>query len=547
MNDFVFSGPAPSEDSGGGDFVFDEASAAAKKAAPEAAAPAAEAPTNKAAAPAKAAAPTFAPITKVLEETGSKVFDDPAYYKTAMGASSDEAKRLHAVYQKFATAKDPKDKAVFRQQLINPFWDFLGKVAFDAPGNISAPRKNLLRFAMLNPNALPPEAKAFFSKIIAGPCAEPAVLYMDEWIRKVGSGDVKASTTDEVATRGKDASYFRGLLDRAQGKLDGTKGLLRNLNDRKKECEVELAAKCKEITQHHPSEVFGEIDECYDEGQKGALSGVQELAKGMARFDREIEKLLDTLAGCERDVETIKANLEESGAAESASVDTQAITTEFQSIRQMAKMTIGRQGNAFPFLTGEYFHSIPNAVGFRENIIKLLAWIESVDCEVFQRRYKSQINRIVPYVLLLPTYGDFGVCWEPFDKMNKTTSRGRLAVPMYPKNLTIALLTAVGDFRWQMAKEVASYSWMEEGLTGNYYQWIQAQKIKGDLKMLFVQDYIMWMTKEADGTQKLDKELRGIFWRYMPFSQSLKDKLKDRNMTYLELYQRDKNRMMSDY
>jgi hypothetical protein len=87
---------------------------------------------------------------------------------------------------------------------------------------------------------------------------------------------------------------------------------------------------------------------------------------------------------------------------------------------------------------------------------------------------------------------------------------------------------------------------MEEGLTGNYYQWFQAQKLKGDVKIYFIQDYITWMTKESEGVQKLDKEVRGIFWRFMPFAQNLKDKLKDRNLIYQELYQRDKNRSMSD-
>jgi hypothetical protein len=54
------------------------------------------------------------------------------------------------------------------------------------------------------------------------------------------------------------------------------------------------------------------------------------------------------------------------------------------------------------------------------------------------------------------------------------------------------------------------------------------------------------MTKESEGTQKLDKEIRGIFWRYMPFSRDVKEKLKTRSFTYQELYQRDVNRTLSD-
>ena len=160
--------------------------------------------------------------------------------------------------------------------------------------------------------------------------------------------------------------------------------------------------------------------------------------------------------------------------------------------------------------------------------------------------HKNVSNRIVPFVILIPTYGDRGFCWEPFDRYNRITSRGRIAVPMYPKDLRIALLTAVADLRWQVAKEKASYYWMEEGLTGQYYQWLVTQKLKGDVKDYFIEDYVLWMTKESEGVQRLDKEVRGIFWRHMPFSQEIKEKLKIRSLVYQELYQRDLNRAMSD-
>ena len=149
-------------------------------------------------------------------------------------------------------------------------------------------------------------------------------------------------------------------------------------------------------------------------------------------------------------------------------------------------------------------------------------------------------------MVLIPAYGDYGMCWEPFDRFNRATSRGRIAIPVYPKNLQVAVLAAIGDLRWQVAKEKASYYWMEEGITGNYYQWFQKMKLKGDLKETFIQDYITWMIKESDGIQKLDKEIRGVFWRHMPFSKPIKEKLKNRSYVYQELYQRDINRAMSD-
>ena len=227
-------------------------------------------------------------------------------------------------------------------------------------------------------------------------------------------------------------------------------------------------------------------------------------------------------------------------------INSSDINTEVDTVRQMAKMTVGRQGNHFPIFTREYYHCVPKDTGFRENVVDTMAWIESVDPGAFCRIHKNVSNRIVPFVILIPTYGDRGFCWEPFDRYNRITSRGRIAVPMYPKDLRIALLTAVADLRWQVAKEKASYYWMEEGLTGQYYQWLITQKLKGDVKDYFIEDYVLWMTKESEGVQRLDKEVRGIFWRHMPFSQEIKEKLKIRSLVYQELYQRDLNRAMSD-
>jgi hypothetical protein len=116
---------------------------------------------------------------------------------------------------------------------------------------------------------------------------------------------------------------------------------------------------------------------------------------------------------------------------------------------------------------------------------------------------------------------------------------------MFPRDLKTALLYALGDLRWQIAKEKALHYWMEEGLTGYYYQYAQEKKLKGDLKDMFIQDYILWVKFESQGMQKLEREVRSIFWRYIPFPQSIKDLLKNRGYYYAELYKKDQNRAMS--
>jgi hypothetical protein len=491
------------------------------------------------------AASEFPQVKKRLEEKGHNFFNDPNYYKTALTNEGDIAQRVHTILQKYLTAKDPKDRSVFRQQFISPYWEFLFSIARKATGKLPPPKKYLLRFALLHPTFLAAETRDFFSKVVDNNPLDQPILYMDEWLNGIGTAKMRPSSTDEVRiARGNTQSKMQALLEKAQGKFDGTRVLLKTREKERDEIEKIIRDRMSSIFERSPLQELSDVSDCMSEAQKAAINEIQNLLKQMLKNDHELEVSIRDFVSAQADVEHLTDKLEAEGGA--ITVDIGAIDAEFETIRQMAKMTVGRQGNHFPVLTAEYYHSMPNEVATRENIISMLARIESIDSEAFCRIYKNKLNRIVPYVLLIPTYGDMGFCWEPFDRYNRATSRGRIVVPLYPKNLYLAVLTAVADLRWQVAKEKASFYWMEEGLTGHYYQWFQALKLKGDIKEYFIRDYILWMTKEAEGIQKLDKDVRGTFWRYMPFTKAVKEKLRNRNLVYQELYQRDQNRLMSD-
>jgi hypothetical protein len=488
---------------------------------------------------------SFPEITKPYATIPLTVFSDPDYYKKALSGEGDIAQRVHTILQKFLTTKDPKDRGVFRQQLTTAYWDFLLGIARKTPGKIPDNKKFLLRYGILHPGLLAPEDRDLFSKIIVDNELNQPIYYLDEWFKAIGTGVIKNSTTDEVrVAKNNEATRLKQLLEKAEGRRDAARNLLKAKSDERASYEKALFSAVQIIAQHSPIPGFPDLQSVYTEVQKRAFSEIQELLKNMAKADRELDSFLKEFSQAQADVQILEDKVREAGA--DIAVDIKAIDTEFDSVRQMVKLTIGRQGNHFPILVKEYFHCGPNEIATRENVIKQLAWVESIDPEAFCRVYKNKLNRIVPYVILVPSYGEFGICWEPFDRFNRATSRGRIAIPLYPKNLTLAILSAVGDLRWQNAKEKASYYWMEEGITGNYYQWFTSKKLKGDVKEYFIQDYILWMTKESEGIQKLDKEVRGIFWRYIPFSQSIKDKLKGRSYIYQELYQRDINRSLSD-
>ncbi|MCL2191180.1 MAG: hypothetical protein FWB79_04260 [Treponema sp.] len=488
----------------------------------------------------------FPEVTKRFEATPHEFFVDPAaYYKTALTDEGDIAHRVHSLLQKLITATDPKDRSVFRPQLITAYWEFLRSVAKKAPGKLVPPKKFLLRFNILHPNLLKPETRGFFAKLVVENELSQPVYYVDEWLRAVGTGAVGASTTDEVKfARSNTKMKLQQLIGKASGKLEGSKTMLKGKTQERRSLEQTLNTCMALILEHTPLGGFDDLSESYNDSQRRAFSDIQEILKELLKCDRELNTLLKGYYQAESDMKTLREKAEDGDGDDV--LDLQAVDTEFDTIRQSTKMTVGRQGNHYPILSSEYFHCGPNDVAFRENIIEMLTRIESIDQEAFCRVYKNRVNRIVPYVVLLPSYGDTGVCWEPFDKRNRATSRGRIFVPMYPKNLYIAILSAVADLRWQVAKEKASYYWMEEGLTGHYYQWYLSQKLKGDIKGYFIEDYILWMTKEAEGIQKLDKTVRGVFWRHMPFSHEVKEKLKTRSYVYQELYQRDQNRAMSD-
>lgn len=495
----------------------------------------------------------FAPVTQFFMPTPSNVFDDTNYYKTALSGENESSQKLHNILTKYLTAKDPKDRTVFRQQLITIYWEFIKSVA----PKISLPafansKRMLLRFGAILPSLLTEEQRQTFSSIFMENNSGEPIYYIDEWFKDIAQGKVSPSATDEsrpakklgATNSSEDANRLLQLQSKNNGKLQNAESLLAAKESERKMLEAELKSRVEQLCEHQPLTGMETHFSPYNDTQKRLLTEINDRLKSLQRNDKELCNFITEYQEARSISDSLKQKIETSSVT--SEINTSDLTTEIGTVRQMAKMTVGRQGNHFPILTREYFHCIPREIGTRENILSILAWIESIDPGAFCRIHKNTSHRIVPYVVLVPTYGDLGFCWEPFDRYNRTTSRGRIVVPMYPKNLQTAILTAVADLRWQVAKEKASYYWMEEGLTGQYYQWFSSQKLKGDLKDYFINDYVLWMTKESDGVQRLEKEVRGVFWRHIPFTQEIKDKLKTRSLIYQELYQRDINRSMSD-
>ncbi len=489
---------------------------------------------------------SYDPIGQYEQEPPNAFFEDPQYYQKALAGEGELSQRFHELLKKYLQAIDPKDRGLYRQQVITAYWSMLSRMIARAiaPSPVM-PKLLLVRYGVALPTMIAEDQRVLFSKVIFKKIPKETVYYMDEWLKAAALGQINPSSTDEVKSAPNDErARYNNLLQKAMGKRDTAEAFLKSKSEERKALESMLRERIDIISEHSAMPGYLHVTSPYTDGQKKTINELSEVLRKLLAADRELVNSIESFDEAAKDVLSIKDKM--GGLAEESKANLQALNQEFETVRQMLKMCVGRQGNHFPLVAKEYFHLNLREMGTRENVIETLAWIESIDAQAYCRPYKSTLNRIEPYVVLLPCYGDQGVCWEPFDKFNRHSSRSRIAVPMYPKSLRIAVATAVADMRWQAAKEKASYYWMEEGLTGQYYQWFTKQKLRGDVKEYFIQDYIIWLTKESEGIQKLDKEVRGIFWRLMPFQQPIKDKLRDRSFVYQELYQRDVNKSLSD-
>ena len=486
----------------------------------------------------------FPTIVKIQDDP-KPFFQDKDYYKQVLGGEGDEGPRLHELLGKYMKAEDPEEKSKLRSQLITAYWELGSRIAYRAGRGLLMPKRLMLRFGILSPGFLTPELRDMVSRIVFENTTGEPVWYVDEWLERISKGLVRPSTIDEVKQKGKATGQkILDAVEKKKGQRDSEITILKAKISQLEEREGQLRGQVDLLIRHDRNEEYGGLKAAYTATQKGALSQIQELLRQLSALDAQIVSSYGDLARIDKDLESLGRKSE--GVSAESTVDQKTVVDEWSSVRQMAKMCVGRQGNHFPIFLSQFVRPLIKEIGTRENVIREMATVEAMDPGLFMRTYKSQTTRIIPNVILLASYGDTGVCWEPFEKFNRATSRGRVAIPMFTKNLPVAVITAMADLRWQVAKEKAQYYWMEEGITGKYYQWFTEHKLRGDVREYFIRDYALWINKESQGMQKLDKDVRGIFWRMMPFPQHIKDNLKNRGFTYNDLYKKDQNIAKSD-
>lgn len=490
------------------------------------------------------------PVERFSEDASSGVFDEPGYYKTALAGEGDASQRVHLVLSKYLKCQDPKERVGYRQSIVPAWWGMMKSACQKvADRDFPMPKKMMVRYGVVLPSLFSPEQKDLFSKaIMKNETGEP-VYYLDEWLKEIAIGHIVPSTTDEKQVKktfsnaeSAEQDRLLQLKNKNDVKLQTCESQANKSQAERAMAETELKGRIDLLCTHEKVIGLESFTQGYTEGQKQLFADIFERLRNLQKIDKELSKNLADLEDARETNISLEQKLSMTGGGSAqSSMYAGNISGEFDTIRQMTKMTCGRRGNPFPLFTREFYHCTPNLTGFRERVVSILRWIEMNDRSIFRRKIKGgNFARIMPFVILVPSYGDFGFCWQPFERLNRSMSRGRIVIPMYPRNLKVSLLMAVADYRWQYAKE-RSIDWTDpqEGITGQYYQYLEAHKIKGDIKSLFMSDYVTWMTKEIEGTQVMEKELRGIFWRGIPFSREKREELSKRSMNYLDLYKKD--------
>ncbi|MCW7468271.1 cyclic nucleotide-binding domain-containing protein [Leptospira kanakyensis] len=241
------------------------------------------------------------------------------------------------------------------------------------------------------------------------------------------------------------------------------------------------------------------------------------------------------------------------------------------------RLTSGNIASHFPILT-RYHITIPLDKCFvsKEDVEKALQYILGVDYTAFNREviYRNEdigiknefIQRsIIPDFILVPSIGPKIMMWQDlsiFRGAGSKESRGRICIPHFVTgDLKTFMLEAIAAFRWELCKNILGPDWNNVGIpsiTADYTDYVQfykkskdlspelKEKISSEFKRFrtdrdkFAYDYSMWIRYEAEGVQRVNRVVRSIFYRHIPFHKNIREKVSSQP-AYSELHNRFKN------
>ncbi len=336
------------------------------------------------------------------------------------------------------------------------------------------------------------------------------INYMYNWLEKVARGSIPpTSDTAQIKQKSVSEETLKKRREK-RTKLEIEVGLLR------KE-EIDRAQEMKTLASVYP------ID--------GNIADKSKIIKILKDKVLRLEAVIREQGVRLEEIETILAL--EKGIENSPELGAQKfnrIKEEFEMLSQIMKSCAVRGGliRNTPVLLDKFIPMDSRLkINNREAVAKHLAEFEAIDHTIF---IDKNGKRTPPKVLIMPGVGT-GMAWKD-----------RIMISIFPPaNLAqdVAIVKVLAGFRWYLATD--SYSWKDlPGELGSMYQVIYPDKTFNNLEKQFIDDYTNWMIKEAQGYQILNPEVRKLFWKKIPFSKELKEKLSRRATVYAQLLVADK-------
>ncbi|HPU49282.1 MAG TPA: hypothetical protein PLS54_08460 [Syntrophomonadaceae bacterium] len=242
------------------------------------------------------------------------------------------------------------------------------------------------------------------------------------------------------------------------------------------------------------------------------------------------------------------------------------------------RLCYGQMSGYFPILHKEMIsRDLKETLITPDKIESSLQKILAVDFSAFHREIvynhtHGQMGQelimkpVLPDIILLPCFGHRAVMWQELSGKRKNTP-GRFVFPIFTdENLDNLMLGVVARFRWDLSKNMYSFvvnKANEVSLYADYNDYIQfyaknrdlspeaKEKLKSEIKRhrnnpaeVFTEDYKTWINYESDGLVRLNKVARQILFKHCPFSQPIRDKLRNNPNynTFINQYEQNRAR-----
>lgn len=238
------------------------------------------------------------------------------------------------------------------------------------------------------------------------------------------------------------------------------------------------------------------------------------------------------------------------------------------------KLTSGSPASHLPILTKYHIMQPLNKCKItKEGLNEIIQEILKADFSAFNREIvyknddlgiKSEFvqTSVIPDFILVPSIGNKVMMWQHlslFRGFGSKESRGRIILPRFATgDFKTMVMESIAVFRWELCKEILGPDWNNVGIpsiTSEYTDYVQFFKKNRDLSIevkeklaaefkrfrddrsKFVNDYILWIKYESDGIQRLNKVVRNMFYKHIPFPKDIREKV-SKLPAFIEIHNR---------